>query len=219
MRKTILITEAQQRVILCELANKEIDSTIGDNDKLVKRIAKQASEQIKFDLSILATFSMSIGGLMGPLENFIRGEYPEMSTRAISLLLGGIGFQYMMDNKEPLSKLIQKIKEDGLYDIYKKVLKKSEVLKDSSIIKNVLDYSDSIPINFKGTQNKIKNEKSKEILKKKNNKLVKYYLVKKKDTIDKILLKNNISLKRLISLNPKINPKKKPKTGMKIRIK
>lgn len=148
MKKTILITEAQQRVILCELANKEIDSTIGDNDKLVKRIAKQASEQIKFDLSILATFSMSIGGLMGPLENFIRGEYPEMSTRAISLLLGGIGFQYMMDNKVPLSKLIQKIKEDGLYDIYKKVLKKSEVLKDS-----FLSFIDSLGVSVKKTAN------------------------------------------------------------------
>ena len=124
--------------------------------------------------------------------------------------------------------LIQYLSDLNLHEIpkgFEKVslsnlpLKKSEVLKDSSIIKNILDYSDSIPINFKGTQNKIKNEKSKEILKKKNTKLVKYYLVKKKDTIDKILLKNNISLKRFISLNPKINPKKKPKTGMKIRIK
>ena len=124
--------------------------------------------------------------------------------------------------------LIQYLSDLNLHEIpkgFEKVsllnlpLKKSEVLKDSSIIKNILDYSDSIPINFKGTQNKIKNEKSKEILKKKNTKLVKYYLVKKKDTIDKILLKNNISLKRFISLNPKINPKKKPKIGMKIRIK
>jgi hypothetical protein len=148
MRKTILITEAQQRVILCELANKEIDSTIGENDKLVKRIAKQASDQIKFDLSILGTFSLAIGGLMGPLEKFIHGEYPEMSTMEISLLLAGVGFQYMLDNKVPLSKLIQKIKEDGLYDIYQKVLKKSDVLKDS-----FLSFVDSLGVSVKKTAN------------------------------------------------------------------
>jgi hypothetical protein len=148
MKKTILITEAQQRIILCELANKEIDSTINDNDKLVKRIADEASKQIKFDLSILGTFSMAIGGLMGPLEKFIHGEYPEMSSMEVSLLLAGIGFQYMLDNKIPLQKIISKIKEDGLYDVYKKVLKKSEVLKDS-----FLSFIESLGVSVKKTAN------------------------------------------------------------------
>ncbi len=148
MKKTILITEAQQRIILCELANKEIDSTINNNDNLVKRIVKQASDQIKFDLSILGTFSMAIGGLMGPVESFIRGEYPKMSTMEISLLLAGVAFQYIIDNKVPLSKIIDKIKEKGLFEIYKKALEKSDKLKDS-----FLTFVDSLGPSVQKTAN------------------------------------------------------------------
>jgi len=72
--KTIIITEQQRRFILMEMANEEMDRTIGENDKLMKRIAKEASEQINFDLTILGTFSLSIGGLMGPVEQFLSGE-------------------------------------------------------------------------------------------------------------------------------------------------
>ena len=59
--RTIIITEQQRRAILREMANEEMDKTIGENDNLMKRITKQASDQINFDLSILATFSRSNG--------------------------------------------------------------------------------------------------------------------------------------------------------------
>ena len=148
MGRTILITERQQRRILCELANKEIDSTISDNDNLVKRIAKEASKQINFDLSILGTFSMAIGGLMGPVEAFIRGEYPQMSTMEISLLLAGVAFQYVMDNKVPLTKIVNKIKELGLLDVYTKALDKTEKLKDT-----FLSFVDSLGTSVRKTAN------------------------------------------------------------------
>ncbi len=148
MGTTILINERQQRRILCELANKEIDNTISDNDTLVKRIAKEASKQVKFDLSILGTFSMAIGGLMGPVESFIRGEYPQMSTMEISLLLAGVAFQYVMDNKVPLTKIVNKIKELGLFDVYKKVLNKADKLKDT-----FLNFVDSLGVSVQKTAN------------------------------------------------------------------
>jgi hypothetical protein len=146
--RTIIITEQQRRVILSEMAKNEIDKTIGENDKLLKRIAKDASEQINFDLKILGTFSLSIGGLMGPVEQFLSGEFPEFSPMERSLILAGIAIQYVLDNKKPLSLLLSKIKEKGLYDAYKAALEKTELLKDS-----FLSFVESLGVSVKKTSN------------------------------------------------------------------
>jgi hypothetical protein len=146
--RTIIITEQQRRVILSEMAKNEIDKTIGENDKLLKRIAKDASEQINFDLKILGTFSLSIGGLMGPVEQFLSGEFPECSPMERSLILAGIAIQYVLDNKKPLSLLLSKIKEKGLYDAYKAALEKTELLKDS-----FLSFVESLGVSVKKTSN------------------------------------------------------------------
>jgi hypothetical protein len=146
--RTIIITEQQRRVILSEMAKNEIDKTIGENDKLLKRIAKDASEQINFDLKILGTFSLSIGGLMGPVEQFLSGEFPEFSPMERSLILAGIAIQYVLDNKKPLSLLLSKIKEKGLYHAYKLALEKTELLKDS-----FLSFVESLGVSVKKTAN------------------------------------------------------------------
>jgi len=146
--RTIIITEQQRRVILQEMAKNEIDKTIGENDKLLKRIAKEASEQINFDLKILGTFSLSIGGLMGPVEQFLSGEFPEFSPMERSLILAGVAIQYVLDNKKPLSLLLSKIKEQGLYHAYKLALEKTELLKDS-----FLSFVESLGVSVKKTAN------------------------------------------------------------------
>jgi hypothetical protein len=146
--RTIIITEQQRRVILSEMAKNEIDETIGENDKLLKRIAKDASEQINFDLKILGTFSLSIGGLMGPVEQFLSGEFPEFSPMERSLILAGVAIQYVLDNKKPLSLLLSKIKEKGLYHAYKAALEKTELLKDS-----FLSFVESLGVSVKKTAN------------------------------------------------------------------
>jgi len=146
--RTIIITEQQRRVILSEMAKNEIDKTIGENDKLLKRIAKEASEQINFDLKILGTFSLSIGGLMGPVEQFLSGEFPEFSPMERSLILAGVAIQYVLDNKKPLSLLLSKIKEKGLYHAYKAALEKTELLKDS-----FLSFVESLGVSVKKTAN------------------------------------------------------------------
>lgn len=146
--RTIIITEQQRRAILREMANEEMDKTIGENDHLMKRIVKQASEQINFDLSILGTFSLSIGGLMGPVEQFLSGEYPSFSPMERSLILAGIAIQYIIDNKKPLKLIISKIKENGLYEAFKAAFEKTELLKDS-----FLSFVESLGVSIKKTSN------------------------------------------------------------------
>ena len=119
--RTIIITEQQRRVILSEMAKNEIDKTIGENDKLLKRIAKDASEQINFDLKILGTFSLSIGGLMGPVEQFLSGEFPEFSPMERSLILAGIAIQYDLDNKNHYHYYYLKLKKKVYMTLIKRL--------------------------------------------------------------------------------------------------
>jgi hypothetical protein len=115
---------------------------------LVKKILSNVSKQIDFDLKIFATFSTSIGGLMGPLEQLIKGELPDLDTMSIHLVLAGVIVQYVLDNKEPLKRIINKIKDLGLYSLYKKVLEKSEILKDS-----FLSFIESLGVSIQKTSN------------------------------------------------------------------
>jgi hypothetical protein len=148
MITTILITEKQQKKILIESTNKDILDIVTKNDSLVKKIVKDASNQIKFDLSILATFSTTIGGLMGPLNQLLEGKYPDLTPLNVSLILAGVGFQYIKDNSEPLKKIIKKIKEDGLVEPFKECLSKAENLKNS-----FLEFVESLGVSVKKTAN------------------------------------------------------------------
>jgi hypothetical protein len=65
-----------------------------------------------------------------------------------SLILAGIAFQYIIDNKKPLRLLISKIKEKGLYETYKAGLQKAELLKDS-----FLSFVESLGVSVKKTSN------------------------------------------------------------------
>ena len=85
---------------------------------------------------------------MGPVEQFLSGEFPSMSSMEKSLILAGIAFQYIIDNKKPLKLLISKIKEKGLYDVYKAGLQKAELLKDS-----FLSFVESLGVSVKKTSN------------------------------------------------------------------
>lgn len=148
MGKTLLITESQKKQIILESIDNEIKDVVSKNESLVKKILSNVSKQIDFDLKIFATFSTSIGGLMGPLEQLIKGELPDLDTMSIHLVLAGVIVQYVLDNKEPLKRIINKIKDLGLYSLYKKVLEKSEILKDS-----FLSFIESLGVSIQKTSN------------------------------------------------------------------
>ncbi len=148
MNVTYLISENQKRQIIVESIGDELKKSTRDNQRLVERISKDVSKQLKFDLSIMISFSTSIGGFIRPLESFLKGEFPQLTTMEISLILSGVIFQYVQDNKEPLKKILSKIKELGLTKEYKKVLSKGEELKDS-----FLNFLGSLGLQIQKTTN------------------------------------------------------------------
>lgn len=144
----IIITEQQKRIILTESASEELGSIIKKNTRRVKNIIDQVQTQTGINLGFLITWGAGIGGFVGPVEDFVRGRYPEMDDREITLVLMGVIATYFIDNKKIVTKIYSDIHENGLSKIFENILKKSDLLRDTFI-----DFIDSLGVSFSRVTN------------------------------------------------------------------
>lgn len=154
----IIITEQQKRIIITESTGEELGNLIKQNTERVKEIINEAQNQIGMNLQFLLTWGAGIGGFMGPVEDFVRGKYPEIDESELVLILIGIIATYFVDNKKIVTKIYKKIYEDGLSEIFDRILKKTDTLRNTFIefidslgltfhkITNMLSYTFIIPI-------------------------------------------------------------------------
>ena len=158
MSVTILITEEQKRRLLSEESGNKLGDVIKQNYEFVKKIVNDSSKQIGINLEFLITWGATIGGFVGPLEDFLAGQYPELSDLEISLILMGVISSYYIDNKTFVTKIYEKIKEEGLIQPFKTVLNKSKELKEVFLefigslgvtlhkVTNIMSYTFIIPL-------------------------------------------------------------------------
>lgn len=155
---TILINESQKQRLILESVGDSMGDIIKNNYELVKKVLTTTSKQLKFDLKFLITWGASIGGMVGPINEFIEGNFPELTDIQISLILTGVITTYYFENKKLMDDLYVKMKEEGIFNIFIKVIKKSDELRDSFLefikslgitfhkITNMMSYSFIIPI-------------------------------------------------------------------------
>jgi uncharacterized membrane protein len=158
MSKTILITESQKKTLLYESVNEEFTDIIKRNYDFVKDVVSQASEQMGMNLQFLVTWGASIGGFIGPLNEFIQGRFPELTEEQITLILTGIIATYYIDNKKLVVKILNEIKSKGIMGEFTSVLRKSSQLKETFVefinslnitlhkVTNIMSYAFLIPL-------------------------------------------------------------------------
>lgn len=158
MSITIKITEQQRKKLILEKSDEKMSEVSEKNFDFVKSVLKKSSKQIGVDLEFLITWGASIGGFIGPLNDFINDKYPDFSDMDVTLILVGVISSYYVDNKELLKRVLTKIKEEGLFEKFKKVLSKADELKSSFFsfieslnitlhkITNILSYAFIIPL-------------------------------------------------------------------------
>jgi hypothetical protein len=158
MNMTILISESQKHHLLLESSGGKINDVIKENYELVKKIIKTSSKQLNTDLTFLITWGASIGGMVGPINEFVQGKYPELNDIEISLLLTGVIATYYFDNKKLMSQLYAKLTEGNLFEKFLNVIKKCDELRDSFLnfvnslgltlhkVTNMMSYTFIIPV-------------------------------------------------------------------------
>ena len=154
----ILITESQERMILNESIGRELGNILKQNSDIGGLISSQIKEIMGSDKVGLLTFGASIGGLMGPVGDFLEGKYPSMNDLEISLLLTGAIATFFYNSPKLLKKVKNMITEKNLDSEFEVTLSKTAELRDTFFefmeslnitlfkVTNVLGFAFLIPL-------------------------------------------------------------------------
>lgn len=127
----IILTEDQLNRILTEARSNVISSILGKSEETAKRIIKNVKRQYKLDFKFVSTYGAIIGGFAGPVEDYLKGMYPNLDEKDVSLICFGIIMTFFSSNTEKLGKVLDLIKENGLRTYFDRALRKSYDLKDA----------------------------------------------------------------------------------------
>jgi hypothetical protein len=103
---------------------------------------------------MLLTWGTAVGGLVMPLDQFIKSGNFDLSDDQRYLVLAGIAFILFYDNKKGLVDVLEKIKEEGLEEVFRATLEKGKDLKSafkgflSSINVSVGSFMDTVAYAF-----------------------------------------------------------------------
>lgn len=139
----ILISEKQRKELIVLESISKIGSIIKDMSEIGKDSIKKANENFKFDLKILATFSAGIGGVIVPLNEFVRGEFPNLTETNYLLITVAVAMILVTEHTENTKKLLAEITKQGLTKEFKKTFEVGSELKES-----FLDFMDSLNLTF-----------------------------------------------------------------------
>jgi hypothetical protein len=126
-----LINESQLRTILQEQDESRMTEYMKTMYSFTKNLANRVSKVYTLNVKMLLTWGTAVGGLVMPLDQFIKSGEFDLSDDQRYLVLAGIAFILFFDNKKGLVKILEKIKEEGLEDVFRKTLEKGKDLKSS----------------------------------------------------------------------------------------
>ena len=126
-----LINESQLRTILQEQDQSKMSEYMKELYSFTSNLVTRAKKTYGLNLKLLLTWGASVGGLVMPLDGFIRTGRFELTEKQATLILIGVACTYFYDNVKTLKTILTKIKEEGLEDTFKEVLIKSRNLRDS----------------------------------------------------------------------------------------
>jgi len=149
-----LINESQLRTILMEQDRSKMSGYMKKMYSFTNNLVNRVSKSYGLNLKMLLTWGTSVGGMVLPLDNYIRSGNFDLTDDQRYLVLAGIAFIMFFENKRGLTKILEKIKEEGLEDVFKVALEKATNLKESfksflsSINVTVGSFLDTVAYSF-----------------------------------------------------------------------
>ena len=152
------IISESQRKLLFEEVNERVKEVQEDGMEFTKQIVHDVQQNSSLNLKMMLTWGASIGGFMGPVMQYLNGEYPDITQKDASLIAVGIASVIFFQEKPFVKSLIEKIKEYGLEEPFKTGAMKANQLKGALAdflkslnmitfsISNMLSYAFLVPI-------------------------------------------------------------------------
>ena len=128
-----LITESQLQTILLEQNESNFSSNMKQLKSFTNNMVNRVMKNYGLNLKMLLTWGASVGGLVMPLDNFIRKQGFHLSEKEIALVLAGVAFTIFFENKRGIISLMKKIKDEGLEKEFEVVLNQGQSLKNSFV--------------------------------------------------------------------------------------
>ena len=128
-----LINESQLRTILQEQDESRMTEYMKTMYSFTKNLANRVSKVYSLNLKMLLTWGTSVGGLMMPLDNFIKSGNFDLNEQQESLILVAVATTLFFENKRGMTKLMEKIKEEGILPQFEQILSKGQELKSAFI--------------------------------------------------------------------------------------
>jgi len=153
-----IITEHQMKIIAEGVTGTKFGENMRRLYSFSARLISKVEKKYGINLRLLSTWGPAVGGLVMPLDNFIKTRNFNFTEQQTALVLAGIAATLFLDNKSVLTKILNKIKEEGIIDGFKEVLGYGKELKkvfvrfmeslSTSInsVSEILSYSFLIPI-------------------------------------------------------------------------
>lgn len=139
----IIITENQKKLLLLSESMEKVGDIIKHMSNVGIDAIKTANENFKFDLKILLTFSAAIGGIFGPLNEFVSGSFPHLSEENVLLIVLAVAMVVITEHSENVKKLLIEIKNRNLQKEFNKTLEVGTDLRNA-----FLDFVNSLNLTF-----------------------------------------------------------------------
>ena len=136
-----LITESQLRTLLSEEERSQLGSYMKQLNAFTKQIVSRVAKSYGLNLRMLLTWGTSVGGMVLPLDEFLKTGDFNLTEEHRMLVLSGIAFSLFFESRRSITKLLSTIKDEGLEDVYRKGLKKGKELKTAFI-----DFVESLSV-------------------------------------------------------------------------
>ncbi len=127
-----LITESQLQLILSEQKNDDnLSGSLKRMKSFTNNMVSKVLKTYDINLKMFLTWGTSIAGLVMPLNEFLRTGNLNLTESERYLVLSGIAFLIFFEGKRGLNKVLSKIKEEGLEEVFDATLLKAYQLKDA----------------------------------------------------------------------------------------
>jgi len=144
-----LINESQLRTILTEQDKSKMTDYMKVLYSFTNNLVGRVLKVYGFNLKMLLTWGTSVGGMVMPLDNYLKTGNFDLTDDQRYLILAGIAFIIFFESKKGLVDILEQIKEESLEDTFKTVLEKANDLKSS--FKGFLSSLKVISSNFMET--------------------------------------------------------------------